>query len=37
MEIDINNLTAYQEDHRIEAKDLPLETDLPTSVWTIWT
>ena len=31
MEIDINNLTAYQEDHRIEAKTA--KNQIPNSIW----
>jgi len=31
MKIDINNLTAYQEDHRIEAKTA--KNQIPNSIW----
>ena len=31
MKIDINNLTAYQEDHRIEAK--AAKNQIPNSIW----
>ena len=31
MKIDINNLTAYQEDHRIEAKTA--KNQIPNNIW----
>lgn len=34
MKIDINNLTAYQEDHRIEAKTA--KNQIPNNIWEIY-